>query len=117
MQASWQESVIRPRQIAFGAYLSDLNAAGQHTAAIYLFDPSGGLQMILRDDQLIDIGGQWRTIRGIDTGSLALNNSGQLAFLTAFDDGSSGVLIATIPEPAASVLLGILVPCLLAHRF
>ncbi|MCY2954977.1 MAG: hypothetical protein NTU53_23860 [Planctomycetota bacterium] len=103
-------------QIAFGAYLSDLNAAGQHTAAIYLFDPSGGLQMILRDNELIDIGGQWRTIRGIDTGSLALNNSGQLAFLATFDDGSSGVLIATIPEPAASLLLGLLAPYLLARR-
>jgi len=103
-------------QLAFVAYLSDLNAAGQHTAAIYLFDPSNRLQMILREDQLIDIGGQWRIIRDIDTGSLALNNSGQLALLTTFDDGSSDVLIATIPEPAGLLLLGFLVPCLLARR-
>ena len=104
-------------QVAFGVYLSDLNAAGQHAAAIYLFDPSGGLQMILREDQLIESSGQWRTIRDIDTGSLALNNSGQLALLATFDDGSSGVLIAAIPEPAASLLLGLLASGLLAPRF
>ncbi|MEM6853104.1 MAG: choice-of-anchor tandem repeat NxxGxxAF-containing protein [Planctomycetota bacterium] len=50
-----------------------------------------------------------------DTGFLVFNDGGQLLLEVPFTDGSSGLFVYQVPEPAAGVLLGIAV-CWVAGR-
>ena len=42
---------------------------------------------------------------GEDGQGTSFNNAGQLAFWLSFTDGSEGIFVATIPEPASLVVL------------
>lgn len=85
--------------------------------ALYFYDPAFNLIPIVRLGDSFEVAqDDWRTIVGIDLflasggadgAPRSLNDQMQASFLLEFDDGSSGIFLATIPEPGAA-LLGIL---------
>jgi hypothetical protein len=67
----------------------------------------------VNDDPLIE---DWRTVSGMDlvTGSggddglaSSFNRWGELVYSLKFTDGSSGIFVATVPEPATVGGLGV----------
>jgi len=98
-------------QVAFQVDLSD------GTSALLLFDPNEPeLIKVARESELLLVGDPgFRVINtlsfapagslagsgGSDGRHTALNHHGELAFSAIFTDGSSGVFVATVPEPSA----------------
>ena len=85
---------------------------------LFLYDPVLGTSLIARTGELFDVGGG--DLRRIEDFSYdyrggALGDDGRLAFSLTFTDGSSGVFVATVPEPAGLLLVVLLAPALL-HR-
>ena len=76
----------------------------QFGAGVWTLDPSGNPTLLFADGHLFDVGnGDFRTITRFQLGQL--NDLGQLPFWASFSDGSAGLFIATIPEPATLSLL------------
>lgn len=112
-------------QIAFWATLTDTDGDGTNNIGLWATDPTGVLQLVVRTGDLFDVSEDplvqdLRVIDsiGLDTFSIGggedgmpinFNDAGQLTFRLGFVDGSDGIFVATIPEPAALalVLLGI----------
>jgi hypothetical protein len=74
----------------------------------------GSLFLVARTGQPFDVGdGVMKTIAqngllfygsgGEDGNYLGFNDSGQLAFLATFTDGTQGIFIATVPEPSSKL--------------
>jgi hypothetical protein len=90
---------------------------------IWVRDASGQLHLVAREGNPLDTGaGSPRTIltlemfegaaAGEDGFATAFNNANQLAFRATFTDGSSGVFVASVPEPAIALpLLGAALLC------
>jgi hypothetical protein len=82
-------------------------------AAIYLADTAGALTLVVGSGSELEVApGDARTVTTVNfpdgdfaaRGQSGLNDSGQVAFLAGFDDGSSGIFVTTVPEPSAPVL-------------
>jgi len=110
------------------AFLSKTRGPGDelHTGVgIWATDRDGALRLIVRSGEQIDVSSDpstqdlriVSTLRfeseslligsGEDGRSMSFNNSGQLAFHATFLDGTEGVFVATVPEPASFFILGI----------
>jgi hypothetical protein len=100
-------------QIAFEA---PIEGAGlpSYADGIWLFDPSAGLLPIAYSGELFQVApGDFREINvvemysgsgGQDGLGTSLNDSGQIAFLAAFTDGSSGIFRADVSVPEPTIL-------------
>jgi len=107
----------------FGPGTDDTDGLG-----IWLSDPNGGLNLVARKGDLFDVNDDpsiddFRTIDvltlmtgnnrgaggsgGQDGRATGLSDAGQLAFRLIFTDGSSGIFVATVPEPGTVAVLGV----------
>jgi len=110
-------------QTAFFGRLTGTGIDGDNDRGVWAEDPSGVLKLIARTGDMLDVddglGTDFREISGLsfagNTGNgdgrpSGFNNLGQLAFLTTFTDGTSGIFVSNlvaIPEPS-TLLLGAL---------
>ena len=90
-----------------------------NNSALYGWDPTGGLILVARTGDLLEVApGDLRRIDaltslnalgsgGEDGRVTGLSDNGLLAFRAQFIDGSSGVFVAQIPTPGAASLLGL----------
>jgi len=101
-------------QVAFLAELTGTGIDGTNNYALFATDSDGNLLLVAaqsdtinvsRDPQVEDL----RTIAMVRDyiptniwGNFALNNSGEIALQVTFTDGTSGILVAMIPQPACS---------------
>ncbi|MEZ6191257.1 MAG: PEP-CTERM sorting domain-containing protein [Phycisphaerales bacterium] len=106
-------------QVAFFAFLQ--GGIGSSDYGIWATDPGGRLRLIVRLGDIIDVNDDpliedWRTVSGMDlvTGSggddglaSSFNRWGELVYSLKFTDGSSGIFVATVPEPATVGGLGV----------
>jgi hypothetical protein len=99
-------------RVAFQAGLTD------DSEGLWAVDEEGQLQLIALTGELFDLGDDiQRTISGItyhhgyggEAGgqNCGFNDDNELVFILEFDDGTSGVFVATVPEPATMSLLGL----------
>jgi hypothetical protein len=112
-------------QVAFHGTIQGDGVDITNDSGLWATDPGGRLLLIARTNGTFDIGGgQMKTIsylalQGTPSGEsqLKFNESGELAFFAAFTDGSSGIFVATIPEPHSAIYVGLgLVGCLFVRR-
>ena len=97
------------------AFTSNLTGVGVSVglgngSALWVSDLDGTLHKIARTSDLFEVApGDVRTITGIggistsggqDGRQINLSDNGDLAFQLDFNDGSSGVFVVTVPEPA-----------------
>jgi hypothetical protein len=92
-------------------FLADTRDAANHlvTGTLFATDPTGVLHRIVGPGSTIEIApGSFKTVAGgiatysttySDVANQDFNSTGQLVFTAGFTDGTSGVIIATIPEP------------------
>jgi len=102
-------------QLAFLGRLRGTSITGANDAGIWATDVDGSLHLIAREGDTIEIApGDMRTISfiatrepsgGQDGFARFLNDQGEIAFQANFTDGTSGIVVARIPEPATAVLL------------
>jgi hypothetical protein len=100
-------------QVAYTASFAGAGVTELNDFGLFVFDPLFGNVLVAREGQLFDVGtGELRTILGIlaystdyDDSRSGFSNDGRLAFTLTFTDGTSGVFVATIPEPAGIALL------------
>ena len=100
-------------QVAFEALTS--GPLGQFGRGIWATDPAGVLHLVAHTGAEFEVApGDVRQVELIklnaggssaDGQLSAFNDAGQLAFGLRFTDGSEGVFVATVPEPAAIVWL------------
>jgi hypothetical protein len=82
---------------------------------LYGFDPASGLHLIAREGRLFEVApGDLRTVSTIlfagnagtgDGRPIGINNAGEVVFRLTFTDGSSGIFLTGVPEPAALLTL------------
>ena len=94
--------------LAFVSRHAGEGVASTTTAAIYAMDASGVLQLVAAEEMLFNVSDDplvddFRTIS--ELGSFDWNNRNELLFAAGFDDGTSGVFLASVPTPASGVLL------------
>ncbi len=104
-------------QVAFYASLVGTGVAGDNISGIWATNRDGSVCLVARDGDLLQVGpGDFRRIAELDFLSssggedgrpMAINDLGQVVFRAHFDDGSYGVFIADVPEPATVMLLGV----------
>ncbi|MEM7625551.1 MAG: choice-of-anchor tandem repeat NxxGxxAF-containing protein [Planctomycetota bacterium] len=110
-------------QIAFRAFLTGPGVDDTNDFGLWAADPTSGgesLALIIREGDLFDVSDDptnpdLRTVATFNvftnTGNgdgrpSPLNDAGQIAFQASFTDGSRGVFVATIPDPASIALVG-----------
>jgi hypothetical protein len=112
-------------QTAFVADLHGLSGRG-----LFLTGPGETPQLVARGDGWLEVApGDLRQVSGVsvsleseqfswETERGALNNAGELVFSLSFYDGTSGVFVATLPEPSknATMLSALLTLAWLARR-
>jgi hypothetical protein len=93
----------------------DGNVNGNTNEAI-IYGTPGDLRTLLREGDSFEVTpGDIRTIAyyeftdeiGVSGRPIALNNSNELVLTLGFTDGTSGVFVANVPEPAAIMLLAV----------
>ncbi|MEZ6193462.1 MAG: PEP-CTERM sorting domain-containing protein [Phycisphaerales bacterium] len=107
-------------QIAFWGRITGPDVITANEDGIWATDRDGKLNLLrkgdlfdVNDDPLIQ---DLRTIQSlvltVDTGNengraTPFNDAGELAFILNFTDGTSGIFVATIPEPTTLGFLGV----------
>lgn len=101
-------------QVAFTAALSGPGVTTANDSGLWATDHLGALQLIAREGDLLEVmPGDFRTIAsasmlsftsGVDGNRSTFNSNGELVFWAGFTDGSNGIFVATVPEPATAVL-------------
>jgi hypothetical protein len=102
--------------VAITARLTDSGSPYTWNAhGIWAAEPGGPLRLVTRIGDSLEVGpGEFRRIAGLDFlfgggtddgRPMVFNDAGQLAFYAFFDDGSSGIFLAQVPEPATSAAL------------
>ena len=76
----------------------------QSVPGLWVTDGNGILHLVARQNGQLEFDGQTKTISDLG-GRYGLNDAGQIAFVAQFTDGTSGVFLATVPEPTAVILL------------
>lgn len=106
-------------QIAFMGQLTGSGISGVNNDGIWATNPSGEIKLIARENDIFDVNGDpliddFRTIQSLNLISASnenegtsFNDAGQLVFQLSFTDGTSGIFVATIPEPGTLGLLGV----------
>lgn len=108
-------------QTAFTATLTGADVDNTNDRGLWATDLDGLVTLVIREGDLFDvdddpINEDYRTVASIinydgigNEGGRAssFNDAGQLAFSATFTDGSSGVFVATIPEPTSLALLSL----------
>lgn len=97
-----------------------------HDQSVWATDLSGELNLIAIQGQLLEVmEGDFRTIASVNFAPMGLSDSGKIAFSAFFDDGSSGIFLATfdhgqgsVPSPGTLplLLIGILAVPLARNR-
>jgi hypothetical protein len=113
-------------QIAFDATLitAENNMRGR---GLFLWDPVLGDMLIAREGGMFDVGGgTLRRVRGYDDIGFArgtgndspsgVGDDGRFVFRLIFDDGSSGIFSATVPEPGTPGMMAAGAALLLRRR-
>ncbi|MEM9753102.1 MAG: choice-of-anchor tandem repeat NxxGxxAF-containing protein [Planctomycetota bacterium] len=111
-------------QIAFEGILTGTEVDDDNDRGIWASEPNGELTLVVRNGDQFDVSDtavpDLRTIAsanlvaasGNQGGQPSLfNDAGELVFRARFTDGSEGIFVATIPEPAAALaaaMLGLL---------
>jgi hypothetical protein len=91
-------SINSSGQIVFRAMLDSPFDMG-----IWATDKNGLLQLIVRSGDLLEVApNDFRTVRLLS--GEQINDLGQIAFMAEFTDRSSGLFVATIPEPVSVVV-------------
>jgi hypothetical protein len=103
-------------QIAFQAQVQGPGVSIFDARGLWVADAGGDLHLIARAGGLFDVGGgDLREVNDVDLFTYtnagedgmpsAFNDLGQLAFRAVFKDGTEGVFVATVPEPAGLAAL------------
>ena len=92
--------------LAFEGRLQGAGVTSANDAGIWLVDPSGEMELVVREGELFDVGGgDLRTISRLSfSAGSGLNDARQIAFQATFTDGSSGVFV-TVPEPMSGIAI------------
>jgi hypothetical protein len=96
--------------VAFFGQLQGSDVSAENDDSLWVVDTSGYLNLIAREGDEFDVGGgELRIISGFADstldgpdpagGRILLNDAGQVVFQLNFTDGSTGIFMATIPEP------------------
>lgn len=110
-------------QVAFMNTLAGTGVDATNDGSLWVANAFGGLELLVREGELFDVNidpmvSDLRTISTIsfttngsgndDGQASAFNSLGQLAFKLSFTDGSTSLVVASIPVPApvAGVLMG-----------
>jgi hypothetical protein len=114
-------------QLAFWAQLEGPGVDQTNNDGLWATDPTGRLLLVAREGDEVELApGIVRTIQLVaavyplsagteDGGLLSFDDAGRLAYTVQFTDGTYGAFVATIPEPAAGLLL-LMAGCLLGRR-
>ena len=110
-------------QLAFISRLAGPGISRDNNVGIFAVKPDGEVILLARTGNTLDVNDDpliedIRTIAPLTLGLPAysngedgrltwFNNKGQLLFRAGFTDGSSGLFVATIPEPTSVLLVGI----------
>ncbi len=117
-------------QVAFMAQALDPDRPDQARDGLWATNTDDELELIALVGELFDVNDDpliedWRIISSVDfaNGSggedglpNSFNDAGQLVFKLGFSDGSSGIFVATVPEPATACILAISAVNLLRPR-
>ena len=101
--------------VVFSARLTESGSpVGWNSHGIWAKNPDGQLQMVTRIGEQIEVApGDLRRVAGLDLlfgggaddgQPLVFNDAGQILFWAYFEDGSTGIFVSTVPEPAGAVL-------------
>lgn len=117
--------------IVFEASYAFTGSDGTSGRGIWASNPDGQLQLLIEIGDLVDVDDdpnneEWKTIASIgintrrtgggeDGRAIKLNDRGELVYRVTFTDGSSGIMVSTIPEPAG-LAVAILMPVMLLRR-
>lgn len=105
-----------------GAYAIDPSQPVTRDLGIALFvQMDGQLELIAKEGNLFDVAADTnspdlRRITEIGIASDSFNDQGQVLFELNFEDGSSGLFVATVPEPGAGLLFAALGLSVLSRR-
>jgi hypothetical protein len=104
-------------QVAFFSGLRGEGVDETNGSGLWATDPQGELVLIARTGDLLEVlPGDFRRIEhlsaeewsgGGDGRRVCFSENGELAFKAEFTDGSNGIFVAFVPEPATVTLLGI----------
>jgi hypothetical protein len=93
--------------LAFQGNLQGPAVTNANDVGIWVADGSGGMELVVREGQTFDVGGG--DLRIIDRLSFSsgsgINDARQVAFQATFTDGSSGVFVSVVPEPASGAVV------------
>jgi hypothetical protein len=112
-------------QVAFvGTYAEE--PAGPFIPAIWATDEAGNVGMVVTQGQEFDLGDgaertlssfEFRTETSSEEGqTFAFNDRGELAFTGHFSDGSTAVVVVTVPEPAGVLALAGAIGVMMGRR-
>jgi len=98
-------------QVVFDAGLSINGPENRPSLAIFMTDLDGDVLLVAREGGFLNVGGDMKQIQELILRSNIfdghVSDSGQVAFYAAFTDGSSGIFLASVPEPSSIfVILG-----------
>jgi hypothetical protein len=88
--------------LSYVRYLNSLTSEAGY--GLWVTDRDGGLHLVAREHGQLEFDDQLRTISQLGI-RFGLNDSGQIAFTAQFTDGSSGLFLASVPEPASLLAL------------
>jgi hypothetical protein len=93
--------------MAFEGRLQGPGVTDANDAGIWLVDPSGEMELVVREGKLFDVGGgDLRVINRLSfSAGSGFNDARQIAFQATFTDGSSGIFVTLVPEPPSAFLL------------
>jgi hypothetical protein len=107
----WSSSGYNMNNLGGIALITNVSdGLGFTSEGIFVTDPTSGLlKLLVKRGDMLDVGaGDLREISdlnvGLGTSSRNYNDHFQLYFNAEFTDGSSGLFIAQVPEPASSLL-------------
>ena len=111
-------------QVAFRATVIGTGVTTDNDTGIWVMNPGGTLDLLAREGDLFDVDdGPGTDLRTIAFLSFPSNGVGEtldplnrVAFQASFTDGSSGIFVASVPEPAGIVAVSGAALCLRRRR-
>jgi len=106
-------------RVAFTSQLSGPGVTTLNQWALWQYSPDDDMvHLLLRSGDLFEVApGDFRTLTGMSLGSLPWHMPDQVSFQASFTDGTRGIFVASVPEPAGLVLASVgLVMCVRRQR-